>query len=91
MKRGHVPMRLCLGCGERAPQGELLRIVWDSAAGLTVDPGRRLPGRGGYLHRRSSCWEAFARRKGVVRSLRRTVERAERIRFVGRLRQVAES
>jgi uncharacterized protein len=79
-----VPIRTCAGCGERADKGMLLRFV-ATAEGLQADPGRRAPGRGAYLHGDPRCLELFVRRRGPVRSLRRSVARPERERFVAAL------
>jgi uncharacterized protein len=75
------PIRTCVGCGVRAPQAALVRMAL-TPAGLSVDRARRLPGRGGYLHRDAACWAAFVRRRGPVRSLRATPTVAERERLV---------
>jgi predicted RNA-binding protein YlxR (DUF448 family) len=85
----HVPARTCIGCGERAAQAELLRIVSAADGALTVDLSRRAGGRGGYLHRAPGCWEQFRRRKGMVRSLARTVPKPARERLVAQLRLAA--
>jgi predicted RNA-binding protein YlxR (DUF448 family) len=72
-----TPTRTCVGCGERAAQGELTRFVL-SGNGLVHDPRRRLPGRGAWLHRAADCWNAFVQRRGAVRSLRATPSRPAR-------------
>lgn len=79
-----VPIRTCAGCGERADKAMLLRFV-ATAEGLHADPGRRAPGRGAYLHVDPRCHELFVRRRGPVRSLRRSVGRPEREKFVAAL------
>ena len=79
-----VAMRTCVGCGERAPQAELLRFT-AAPAGLRPDAVRRAPGRGAYLHRAPACWAAFARRRGPVRSLRLTPGHPERERLLAQL------
>jgi len=81
-----VPIRTCTGCGERAPRTALVRFV--AEGGLTADPTRRRPGRGGYLHARESCYEAFLARKPALRSLRRSVDRTARAALVEQLRHV---
>jgi len=78
------PIRTCAGCAERAPKGALLRFV-GTADGLAADPARRLAGRGAYLHCVPQCFDLFVRRRGPVRSLRRSVGRPERERFVASL------
>lgn len=76
-----TPMRTCVGCGAAAPQPDLLRMVAD-VDGLRADGTQRAPGRGAYLHRDRDCWTAFVRRRGPVRSLRRTPTRDDRARLV---------
>ena len=78
------PVRTCAGCAERAAQATLLRFV-GTGDGLAADLARRAPGRGAYLHRDAVCWEQFVRRRGPVRSLRRSIGRVERERFVASL------
>ena len=77
MREVTVPIRTCVGCGARAPQAGLVRFV-ATASGLALDPRRRLPGRGAWLHRAPGCWEAFVQGRGAVRSLRVAPGRAAR-------------
>ncbi|MCA0251642.1 MAG: DUF448 domain-containing protein [Actinobacteria bacterium] len=67
-----APIRMCAGCRERAPQAELLRLVWQEGAGVVVDAARRLPGRGVSLH--PGCAALVLRNRGVGRGLRREVD-----------------
>lgn len=78
------PIRTCVGCGARAPQATLVRVV-GTVDGLRLDPARRASGRGGYLHREPACWDAFVRRRGRVRSLDLNPGRPERERLVAAL------
>jgi predicted RNA-binding protein YlxR (DUF448 family) len=80
----HVPVRTCVGCAQRDGQPALVRFV-AGAEGLVLDRPPRAPGRGAYLHPRPECWTLFARRRGPVRSLRRSPTPAERERFVASL------
>lgn len=84
-RRGHTPMRTCLGCGTVDRQHALLRVVRDAAGVLGVDAARRAGGRGGYLHRRPECWARFAQRKGSVRSWRAAVDRPARAALIAQL------
>jgi uncharacterized protein len=87
VKRGiHVPVRTCIGCGLRDRQAEMFRVVHAPGDGLLVDSGRNSGGRGGYLHRSEDCWVQFARRKGMVRSLKVSVDRSARAVLVDQLR-----
>ena len=78
------PVRTCAGCAARAPQASLVRFV-AAADGLALDRRRRAAGRGAYLHGNPACWEQFVRRKGPIRSLRRSAGRPERERLVAAL------
>ena len=64
------PIRSCIGCGRKAPQGELLRFV--AKNGVLV-PGAHEPGRGAYTCRRLSCFERAVSRRAFNRTLRRNV------------------
>ncbi len=66
------PRRTCVGCGRKAPQGELVRFVAPAGV-LERDDERRLPGRGAYTCRRPSCFEKAESRRAFARTLRRTV------------------
>lgn len=79
-----TPIRTCVGCGARAPQAALIRFV-AAADALALDEPRRAGGRGAYLHREERCWSVFARRRGVVRSLRSSPQRAAREHLVAAL------
>jgi predicted RNA-binding protein YlxR (DUF448 family) len=65
------PIRSCVGCGRKAPQGQLLRFA--AAAGRLV-PGTGIPGRGAYTCRRLACFERAVSRRAFNRTLRKTVE-----------------
>ena len=84
MRRGG-PVRTCVGCGARDAQAVLRRFVGEGD-GLRLDARRRAPGRGAYLHARAECWDAFLRRRGPIRSLRRSIGHTERARLITALR-----
>jgi predicted RNA-binding protein YlxR (DUF448 family) len=64
------PIRSCVGCGRKAPQGELLRFA---AADGELVPGTGRPGRGAYTCRRLACFERAVSRRAFNRTLRKTV------------------
>lgn len=71
MKKGHVPIRKCVGCGQRCPAVEMVRI---KALGDTIVVAHRkdrLPGRGCYLCRKASCVEAALKKGRIARALRK--------------------
>jgi len=85
----HVPVRTCMGCGQRAPQSTLLRLTVAPDGSLVVVARTPPCGRCGYLHRRPDCWHHFAARKGPIRSLRRSVDKTTRLAFVQGLEATA--
>jgi len=64
-----IPVRTCVGCRERAPVTDLLRVVARDGT-LVPDPRRRLPGRGASLHPTPECLHAAERRRAFARALR---------------------
>jgi uncharacterized protein len=64
------PIRSCIGCGRKAPQGELLRFA---AVDGRLVPGAGVPGRGAYTCRRLPCFERAVSRRAFNRTLRKTV------------------
>ena len=79
-----IPMRSCVGCGDRAAQSALVRFTWREGT-LRLDAKHRAEGRGAYLHREPRCWTAFCARRGAVRSFRAAVPRPAREQLVAAL------
>ena len=65
------PIRSCIGCGRKAPQGQLLRFA---AVDGQLVPGAGMPGRGAYTCRRLACFERAVARRAFNRTLRKTVQ-----------------
>jgi uncharacterized protein len=63
------PVRSCIGCGRKAPKGELFRLVLAEPALPTVDPLQRAPGRGAYLCG-PGCLAAAVKRKALQRAFK---------------------
>ncbi len=87
----HVPVRMCVGCGTRAPQAALLRFASRSDGALALVTEGALAGRSGYLHSQATCWERFASRGGPVRSVGRSVDKPRRLAFVQELKAAEQS
>jgi predicted RNA-binding protein YlxR (DUF448 family) len=78
--RKATPIRTCVGCGGRDLQSQLVRFSLGRDGLLVAGCGH---GRGGYLHPRRSCAQAFTKtRSGFVRSLRAVVSQEMRARFI---------
>lgn len=74
--RTETPVRTCIGCRKRELAASLLRMVAVSSGNdqfaVAVDTGRRLPGRGAWLHQDDRCLQAAIRRRAFARALRIT-------------------
>ena len=78
------PVRTCLGCRQRVPKAELVRLVWDATTGaVVIDPHQVLPGRGGYVH--PTCGDALAKRRQLGRALRRPVDAEQAAKLLAAL------
>ncbi|MGI6315905.1 MAG: RNase P modulator RnpM [Christensenellales bacterium] len=68
-------MRMCMGCRERRPKKELLRIVRKAVDGTIIfDPTGRLSGRGTYICADNpECLTKAARSKVLERQLEQPV------------------
>jgi predicted RNA-binding protein YlxR (DUF448 family) len=82
------PVRMCMGCGGRAPQRDLLRLTVTTDGTLALVTGRKHSGRTGYVHPKQECWERFAAHKGLLRSLGRAVDKASRVKVVQQLKRI---
>ncbi|MGH3656018.1 MAG: YlxR family protein [Micromonosporaceae bacterium] len=73
MVRRAYPVRTCVGCRNRAPASELLRVVaveHGSGFRLVPDHTRRRPGRGAHVHPDPACLAKAERRRAFGRALR---------------------
>jgi predicted RNA-binding protein YlxR (DUF448 family) len=48
-KKGHVPIRLCIGCRKKRNKGEMIRFTQSSEGKVGLDESKHLHGRGFYL------------------------------------------
>ena len=74
------PVRTCVGCRQRAPQSDLVRVVvrqgqvsetsHDEGSIAWLDVDRSFQGRGAYLHLAISCLDLAERRRALPRALR---------------------
>ncbi len=55
MKQKKQPERMCIGCGQRRPKGELIRVVCQKEKGVWIDRTGKADGRGAYLCQDAEC------------------------------------
>ena len=64
-----VPERKCMGCGERFPKRELLRVVRDPEGEISVDITGKKNGRGVYICKRADCFKKVRKGDKLSKSL----------------------
>jgi len=69
----HVPQRTCIGCRTVKPKRQLIRVVRIADGVVEVDPTGKKSGRGTYLCKQRSCWEAALRKERLDRALKTKV------------------
>lgn len=62
-----IPLRQCVGCCERKPKGELVRVVRTPEGEIALDSTGRKNGRGVYLCHSAKCFNK-ARKSGKLAS-----------------------
>lgn len=65
MKRGKVPMRMCIGCKQMKPKKELLRVVIPKEGDMAADPTGKQNGRGAYICPDKQCLQMAQKSRSV--------------------------
>jgi uncharacterized protein len=73
MNRGHVPIRRCIGCRQRRPACEMIRLRADRNRVIVADASDKTPGRGCYVCPREECIKAALEKDRLSRALRRSM------------------
>ena len=68
-----IPQRLCMGCRERKPKRELIRIVRCTDGEVRLDFGGKMNGRGAYICPNAECLKKVRKSKALDRSLEVTI------------------
>lgn len=64
-----IPMRQCMGCGERKEKKELIRIIRTPEGEIVLDTTGKQNGRGAYLCDSVECLKKARKRKALDRAL----------------------
>ncbi len=64
-----IPMRQCLGCNERKPKVELLRVVRDPEGNISLDFTGKKSGRGAYICKSVRCLKKAAKSRRIDKNL----------------------
>ncbi len=68
-----IPMRQCLGCREKFPKRELIRVVRSPEGTLSLDFKGKAPGRGAYLCGKPECLKKARKSRAIERVLETAV------------------
>ena len=60
---GKLPERTCIGCNEKKPKKELIRIVKNKEGEINVDRTGKMQGRGAYICDNIDCLEKLIKTK----------------------------
>ncbi len=58
-----IPVRQCIGCREKKPKNELVRIVKDKEQNIFLDRTGKANGRGAYICDSAECFSIVAKKK----------------------------
>lgn len=65
-----IPERMCLGCRQMYRRDQLIRLVRTPAGEICLDESQKMPGRGAYLCRNSSCLKRIKKGRSLEKALR---------------------
>ena len=64
-----IPLRTCMGCNEKKPKKELVRIVKNKDGEIFIDRTGKADGRGAYICKNPSCLKKARKAKRLESSL----------------------
>ena len=64
-----IPMRQCMGCRERKPKKELVRVVRSPEGEISLDFRGKAPGRGAYVCPQAECLRRAIKSRALERGL----------------------
>ena len=64
-----IPERKCMGCNEKRPKKELVRVVRTPQGEVLLDVTGKMSGRGAYICPKVSCYEKALKTKRLERCL----------------------
>lgn len=85
-----IPQRTCVVCRQTAAKRSLIRLV-RTTAGVQIDPGGKLNGRGAYLCDREACWQRAIETDVLAKALRTTLVEEDRQRLREALNRMSET
>lgn len=73
VRKKKIPLRVCLGCQERKPKKELIRVVRTPDGQTVVDASGKLSGRGAYICPSAACLDRAVKARRLEKSLQQSI------------------
>ncbi len=73
IKKRKIPLRICVGCRQKKPKKELIRVVRTPEATAALDLTGKMPGRGAYVCPLQSCLEKAIKGRRFEKNLQLSV------------------
>lgn len=64
-----IPLRTCMGCNEKKPKKELIRIVRNKDEIISIDRTGKADGRGAYICDNVACLDKVVKSKRLEKAL----------------------
>ncbi len=77
-KKKKIPTRLCIGCQNKKPKRELVRVVRTPENEIKLDRSGKVNGRGVYLCTEVNCLNEAFKKKRFQKSLKRELKNTEK-------------
>ena len=68
-----IPLRTCMGCNEKKPKKELVRIVKNKEGEIFIDKTGKAEGRGAYICDSLECLEKVVKSKRLEKVLESSI------------------
>lgn len=68
-----IPLRTCMGCNEKKPKKELIRIVKNKEGIISLDKTGKQEGRGAYICNSVECLEKVVKSKRLEKVLEKEI------------------
>ena len=68
-----IPLRTCMGCNEKKPKKELIRIVKNKEDRIFIDKTLKADGRGAYICNNVDCLEKVIKSKRLEKVLEKSI------------------
>lgn len=73
IKKRKIPLRICIGCQEKLPKKDLVRVVRSPEGNIVLDLTGKKSGRGAYICLREDCFKKAVKGKRLEKNLQQPV------------------